>query len=63
MIKANDVSVCVYELSGKVRIVAQFGLNGFSIEKDESGRIIDEKRDALQKALEDALSKWEFASV
>lgn len=63
MIKTEGVSVSIYKFGSKLKIIAQFGLDGLSIDGGSTGQIEESKRQALQKALEDALSKWEFGDV
>jgi hypothetical protein len=62
MIKTDNISIDLFEFNGNLKVIAQFGLN-IPIEKDSSGRMSTEKKRFLQKALEEALSKWEFDNV
>lgn len=63
MIKTDSVSVSIYEADGKIKVFAQFGIQGLSIGKDDSGRMNENKRKELQKALEDALAGWQLGNV
>lgn len=62
MIKTEEVSVSIYKFGTKLKVIAQFGLDGLSIDEGSTGKMEESKRQALQKALEDALSKWEFSN-
>jgi hypothetical protein len=60
--RPDDVSISVYDLNGKIKVIAQFGLD-VSVQKDAHGRLKDSQKEALQKAMEEALSLWELGNV
>jgi hypothetical protein len=60
--RPDDVSISVYDLNGKIKVIAQFGLD-VSVQKDAQGRLKDSQKEALQKAMEEALSLWELGNV
>jgi len=67
MVKTQDIGITVYELlvDGKrlIKVQASFALDGMNLEHDEIGVLKQTSKDALQKALKEALSKWEFENV
>lgn len=63
MIKPDSISVSLYMIDGKIKIFAQFGLPGMSIEQDSSGKMDDDKKKAFTKAMEEAISNWEIVNV
>lgn len=61
--KPDGVSASLYVLEGKVKVIMQFGLEGLSVEKDEQGRMKEDQKQALLKAMEDAISNWDLGLV
>ena len=60
MITTDKVSVDVFEINGVLKVISQFDLAGISIKKDEQGRINNETKIELEKALKKALLEWSF---
>jgi hypothetical protein len=64
MVKTKDINVSVYEIlvEGKkdVKVQVMFALDGINLARDEIGAIKPAAKAALQNALKEALSKWEF---
>jgi hypothetical protein len=60
MAKVRYASVNIYEMDKQLKAMAQFNLDDIILERDDRGAISLKAKIALQKALEDALSKWEI---
>lgn len=64
MVKTKDVNVSVYEIifgpKKTVKVQVMFALDGIVVERDQNGAMKPESKAALEKALREALSKWEF---
>lgn len=62
VMKANNVSVSVFEAGGKLYVQATFTLPG-SLEKDTDSNIAEGSRKRKQKEIQRLLEEVEFANV
>jgi len=54
------VDVSVYMINGRLKAQISLNLGDLTIERHASGQLKEEARRALEKAMEESLSKWEL---
>jgi hypothetical protein len=58
--KDRSLSVDLFELSNNLEVWVKFNLSDISLRRNDSGFIIRDEKERLQKILREALEKWEI---
>lgn len=58
--KPTNISISLYIIDGQPKAIIQLTLPNMVLEKDEYGLTSEAARQALRKAMNDAISEWEF---
>lgn len=60
MAKIKSAQTNIYMIDGKIKACIMIGIDDIELGKAEFKYIDDDKRKELEKAMNDALDKWEF---
>lgn len=60
MVKVKNANVTVYKVNNNPQVYITMGFDGLKLKEDKSGNMDCVAKMALQKAITDAILKWEF---